>query len=211
MRRTRFVAYGLLLAILLVAGLLAAFHRRRVRDALQDPLTGLANRRLLFTRLELLGPIQQRRKGRVYLFFLDLDGFKPVNDRHGHHAGDGLLVEIGRRLTKATRNSDTVARTGGDEVHISCISTWEVHKPAAKGRLALAVDPEVWVGRCERLGFLRFHPVNNSIARLAVTACAAMHADPADRIIVATALYLGASVVTRDDKIRSCHVVKCIW
>lgn len=103
------------------------------------------------------------------------------------------------------------ARTGGEEVHISCISTWEVHMLAAKGRLALAVDPEVWVGRCERLGFLRFHPVNNSIARLAVTACAAMHADPADRIIVATALYLGASVVTRDDKIRSCHVVKCIW
>lgn len=118
-RRTRFVAYGLLLGILLVAGLLAASHRRRVRDALHDPLTGLANRRLLFTRLELLGPIQQRRKGRVYLFFLDLDGFKPVNDRHGHHAGDGLLVEIGRRLTKATRNSDTVARTGGDEFVIA--------------------------------------------------------------------------------------------
>jgi PIN domain nuclease of toxin-antitoxin system len=53
--------------------------------------------------------------------------------------------------------------------------------------------------------------VNNSIARLAVTACAAMHTDPADRIIVATALYLGASVVTRDEKIKASTLVPCIW
>ncbi len=118
-RDARFVGYGLLGGILSVAGLLAASHRRRVRDSLHDPLTGLPNRRLLFTRLELLGPIQQRHKGKVYLFFLDLDGFKPVNDEYGHHAGDVLLVEIGRRLNEATRNSDTVARTGGDEFVIA--------------------------------------------------------------------------------------------
>ena len=65
--------------------------------------------------------------------------------------------------------------------------------------------------RCERLSFVRFHPVNNSIARLAVSGCAAMHADPADRIIVATALYLGASLVTRDERINACGLVPCLW
>ncbi len=103
------------------------------------------------------------------------------------------------------------ARLDREVIHISCISTWEVHMLAAKGRLSMAVAPALWVTRCERLSFIRFHPVNNPIAHLAVTACATMHADPADRIIVATALYLGASVVTRDDKIKGCSIVNCIW
>ena len=103
------------------------------------------------------------------------------------------------------------ARRAGESIHISCISTWEVHMLVSKGRLALAIAPELWVTRCERLNLLRFNPVNNSIARLAVTSCADMHADPADRIIVATALYLGASVVTRDEKIKSSGIVHCIW
>ncbi len=81
---------------------------------------------------------------------------------------------------------------------------------AAKGRLSLAIPVDVWVARCEKLGFLRFQPLNNEIARLAVTHCASMHADPADRIIVATALYLGASVVTLDDRIRKSGLVRCL-
>ncbi|OQB94635.1 MAG: hypothetical protein BWX84_00142 [Verrucomicrobia bacterium ADurb.Bin118] len=80
-----------------------------------------------------------------------------------------------------------------------------------KGRLSLAIAPEVWITRCEKLSVLQFEPVNNDIARISVTECAALHADPADRIIVATALYLGASVVTRDEKIRASSVVRCIW
>ncbi len=95
-------------------------------------------------------------------------------------------------------------------IHVSCISTWEVHMLAAKGRLSLAIPVDVWVARCEKLGFLRFQPLNNEIARLAVTHCASMHADPADRIIVATALYLGASVVTLDDRIRKSGLVRCL-
>jgi PIN domain nuclease of toxin-antitoxin system len=67
------------------------------------------------------------------------------------------------------------------------------------------------VARCERLGFLRFHPVNSAIARLSVEECSSLRPDPADRIIVATALYLGASVITRDDKIRGSGVVRCLW
>lgn len=114
-------------------------------------------------------------------------------------------------LGKHARAAVEKARAAGEPLHISCISTWEVHMLCAKGRLALAVDPGVWVTRCERLDLLRFHPVNNTIAHMAVTTCSVMHPDPADRMIVATARYLGASVITRDDKIRSCGLVRCIW
>lgn len=103
------------------------------------------------------------------------------------------------------------ARHAGEGLHISCISTWEIHMLCSKGRLSFAVEPDVWVNRCEKLSFLRFHPVSNPIARMAVTSCAAMHADPADRMIAATALYLGASVVTCDEKIRAAGTVDCIW
>jgi len=105
----------------------------------------------------------------------------------------------------------TQTREAGQKLHVSCISTWEFHMLVDKGRLSLAIAPEVWITRCEKLSVLQFEPVNNDIARISVTECAALHADPADRIIVATALYLGASVVTRDEKIRASSVVRCIW
>jgi len=115
--------------------------------------------------------------------------------------------ELGKRAATAINK----ARSTGEGIHISCISTWEIHMLTSKSRLSLAIAPELWVTRCERLSFLRFNPVNNSVARLAVTSCATMHADPADRIIVATALYLGASLVTCDEKIRAGGIVPCIW
>jgi len=80
-----------------------------------DPLTGIANRATLLDRL------RERMKGRrgardaVTLLLVDLDGFKLVNDRYGHLAGDRLLVEVAQRLEAATRSGDLVARFGGDE------------------------------------------------------------------------------------------------
>ena len=103
------------------------------------------------------------------------------------------------------------ARQEREALHISCISTWEVHMLESKGRLALGIPSDVWVARCESVGFLRFHPLCNDVARLSASNCSAMHADPADRMIVATAMYLGASVVTRDAKIRDSGLVPCIW
>jgi PIN domain nuclease of toxin-antitoxin system len=82
---------------------------------------------------------------------------------------------------------------------------------AARGRLSLRLPVEVWVARCERLSFLRFVPVDNDIARLAAQACGSMHADPADRIITATALYLGCPVATCDAKIQGCGLVPWVW
>jgi diguanylate cyclase (GGDEF)-like protein/PAS domain S-box-containing protein len=88
--------------------------------ALHDDLTGLANRALLNDRLEHLLAATERTGRQVGVAFLDVDGFKYVNDALGHEAGDRLLVELGRRLGRAVRPEDTVARFGGDEFVILC-------------------------------------------------------------------------------------------
>ena len=93
---------------------------RYARDALHDPLTGLANRTLLLDRLELALTRASRTGAQVGVLFLDLDGFKSVNDRLGHGAGDLLLIEMGRRLSGALRGSDLAARQGGDEFVLLC-------------------------------------------------------------------------------------------
>jgi diguanylate cyclase (GGDEF)-like protein/PAS domain S-box-containing protein len=85
------------------------------RQANFDGLTGLANRNLLADRLE-RALAQARRKGKkVGVAFLDLDGFKWINDTLGHDIGDQLLVEVGHRLGHCVREQDTAARLGGDE------------------------------------------------------------------------------------------------
>jgi diguanylate cyclase (GGDEF)-like protein len=85
------------------------------RLASHDPLTGLPNRALLIERTR-SAQRQARALGRrVAVLYCDLDGFKPVNDRFGHAAGDAVLVEIAERLASSVRRGDTVARMGGDE------------------------------------------------------------------------------------------------
>ncbi|MDO8449017.1 MAG: diguanylate cyclase [Rhodoferax sp.] len=83
--------------------------------AFYDPLTSLPNRRLLHDRLHQAVIRAKRENGRLALMFLDLDKFKPVNDEFGHSAGDELLKAVGQRLAACVRESDTVARIGGDE------------------------------------------------------------------------------------------------
>jgi len=105
--------------------LIQAFHRdiserRRTEElvrqlAYYDPLTKLANRMLLKDRLT-QAMLASKRSGHYgALLFIDLDHFKPVNDRHGHSLGDLLLVEAARRIRHCIRQSDTAARFGGDE------------------------------------------------------------------------------------------------
>lgn len=91
------------------------YEARLERQALYDELTGLPNRRLVSDRLE-LGLRQARRRGlAVAVVFLDLDGFKQVNDSLGHSAGDHLLLQVADRLRSGLREGDTLARFGGDE------------------------------------------------------------------------------------------------
>jgi diguanylate cyclase (GGDEF)-like protein len=88
--------------------------------AVTDPLTGLANRTLLFDRLELALADRDRSGGEVGLLVCDVDDFKAVNDRHGHQIGDRVLCEIADDLRSAVRAVDTVARIAGDEFVVLC-------------------------------------------------------------------------------------------
>jgi len=88
----------------------------RIRQlAHYDELTGLPNRALFHDRLKQALLLAQRGEHRVGLLYVDLDGFKPVNDNYGHHVGDAVLKATAERLRQAVRASDTVARMGGDE------------------------------------------------------------------------------------------------
>jgi diguanylate cyclase (GGDEF)-like protein len=83
--------------------------------AFYDPLTQLPNRRLFHDRLDQALAASARTRSHGALMFLDLDGFKGLNDSYGHVIGDELLVEVAHRLTRSVRETDTVARLGGDE------------------------------------------------------------------------------------------------
>lgn len=89
-------------------------------QALHDPLTGLPNRTLFLDRLGLALARLPRRPTKLAVLFLDLDGFKEVNDSLGHSAGDRAIVAVAERIRSILRPSDTAARLGGDEFTILC-------------------------------------------------------------------------------------------
>lgn len=85
------------------------------RLARYDHLTGLPNRLFLLEHLELSLPLSVRNNNRGALFFIDLDGFKPINDTYGHEAGDDFLKKVSNSMKEVLRESDVLARLGGDE------------------------------------------------------------------------------------------------
>ena len=96
-------------------------EERLIHLAFHDELTGLPNRTLFTDRLEHALAASARTAGQVGLLFLDLDGFKAVNDSAGHRGGDHVLVAVAERLRHAVRPGDSVARLGGDEFGVLCI------------------------------------------------------------------------------------------
>ncbi len=96
-------------------------------------------------------------------------------------------------------------------VMISSISVWEVALMIAKKRLILTLELNDWVAKSEMLPFFKFIPVDNSVAIKSVNLPQPLHSDPADRIIIATAISLGAPIVTKDEKILNYSQVQTIW
>ena len=128
-------------------------HRERDRFlSLHDPLTGLPNRALLREAIGKAISSASRSRQLVAIMFIDLDGFKPVNDSYGHHVGDQLLCAVAERLQKAVRQSDTVARVGGDE--FVALAAGLDHPEGAAGLAAKLVDSltSPFVVRANRLG-----------------------------------------------------------
>ncbi len=105
-------------AIAWVAASVVSTKAELLRLAGTDALTGLDNRATFYQQLARAWEQEGSSPGRVAVFFVDLDGFKDVNDAYGHEAGDRLLVEVARRLRASARREDRVARLGGDEFAI---------------------------------------------------------------------------------------------
>lgn len=96
-------------------------------------------------------------------------------------------------------------------IYISSISAWEVAMLTTKGRLRLNMELADWITASEGLPFLNFIPVDNRIAIRAVSLPGAFHQDPADRIIVSTALTMNVPLITKDEKIQSYAHIEALW
>lgn len=98
-----------------------------------------------------------------------------------------------------------------NEVLVSSISVWEIFMLIKKERIRLSMHPQSWLEKVESLPFIQFVPVDNQIASQSVNLPEPLHNDPADRIIIATALSLGATLITSDRRILKYPHVQSLW
>lgn len=126
------------------------------------------------------------------------------------HALVWYLSNPARLPSKARRLLDAAVK-GTDPLAVSCISVWEVAMLVTHGRLLLTIDVETWIANVEALRFLKFVPVDDRIATRSVRLKDFPNRDPADRMIVATAIGLGATLVTGDRRLRSYSPVTTVW
>jgi diguanylate cyclase (GGDEF)-like protein len=137
----------LILVVLFIFEPMKRLITRQISDlklaAHYDLLTNLPNRVLLAERLNQAIKHCQRRNQSLAVAFMDLDGFKAVNDRHGHNVGDELLIEVAKRMREALREGDTLARIGGDEFIAVMVDLENIEdsEPGLKRLLNAASDP----------------------------------------------------------------------
>jgi diguanylate cyclase (GGDEF)-like protein len=140
------VVLGLLIPVASVTVLVRVRERlereaKRLRhSALSDPLTGIANRRSLLSRIDYEIARHSRGRRGFAVVMIDLDGFKRLNDRFGHLAGDDLLRDVAEALQRTIRAQDTVARIGGDEFCVLAPETDAAGVERLESRLARAVE-----------------------------------------------------------------------
>jgi diguanylate cyclase (GGDEF)-like protein len=164
------------LVVVVPGGCVTILHRtvrrlRRERDAMEqaaytDPLTGLANRRLLRSVAEHEIARHLRSGERFSVVMLDLDGFKLLNDRYGHAAGDEMLCDVATRLKQALRAQDTVARLGGDEFCVIAPATGDPRPLAEKIRHAVSHAARGYEELRASLGIAVFPDDGNTIELL---------------------------------------------
>lgn len=181
-------------AAVVAAAVAAAARARRTEDQLRhdllhDELTGVPTRRLLVDRLTQALARSTRSRTRVAVLFLDLDGFKWVNDTFGHAVGDQLLVGIAQTIQGCLRVTDTCARVGGDEFVVVCE---ELHDPSngalVAGRIQARLAAGVTLGE-------QTIPVHVSVG-IAISTAGAL---PLDLLDEADAAMYEAKRVTRQD------------
>lgn len=115
-------------------------------EATRDPLTGLANRRMFFQELERAVARANSQNTSLALGYIDLDHFKPINDAHGHAAGDALLCTIAERMLCAARHGDVIARLGGDEFAVIAENIDRASAETLEATLRNAVAADVPLG-----------------------------------------------------------------
>jgi len=123
-----------------------ALEAALVHRSLHDPLTGLPNRILFHDRLRHALERGHRERTPTCVLIIDLDGFKAVNDEHGHPMGDAVLVAFAGRLTSVLRASDTAARLGGDEFAIVCENTERPEAEVLADRVRTTVTDPLVIG-----------------------------------------------------------------
>jgi PIN domain nuclease of toxin-antitoxin system len=126
------------------------------------------------------------------------------------HALVWWVAEPDRIPTRSRRLIDAALKSS-EALAVSAISVWEIAMLVERGRLRLTIDSDTWIANVESLPFLAFQSVDTVIARRAVHLPAFPHRDPADRMIVATALGLNATLVTADRRLRAYAPLRTSW
>lgn len=120
-------------------------------------------------------------------------------------------VDSPQKLSKKARNLIEQAKTKEKSILVSSITTFEIYLLIKSGKLELATNPDIWLEKIESLISVRFIPVDNRVAAYSVNLPDFSNKDPADRMIVATALLYGAKLVTSDEKIINYKKIQTVW